>query len=534
MIQEDIPIISADESAMFQEGQGLLEEQSSDLLEMQAESSEAINATVDILADVQQIQEAEQSGMLNDTMIQVFGVRVNRFMDILEDKLIITKEERVQSGLQFDKSSPVAGLQSFKETLKEVGRKLIEWIIKIMDWLNNAHVKIFHFISNFIKAQAGISKKTREKIKTILEAEKIYLDTDVINEVIRKNIVLLSYALAGNLISDKIEIDNNSTDVAKLKLSFSIANLKLDTLKFLSIYEDTLADLSINKLPRVEMVKDENGADGKGMMIVADGNKDTGYEKYLRNLIWSKVMDSANPRMFLGIWLPGSMMSDEYAGKYLDDNFAKVLKTGTAYENTRIFVTSKKVYIDPSQKGILGKLKYDKQFMAVIFSKAGLSIAALSTAPLDCYNLSKEANPKLSLPEGIKPELFASHLTHFVDVIDKGSAALKSMASESSKRINDANKFLKDNVKALELNSKAEESDFFNPEFRNRLKMLGQQLLLYPSITNAQIHSLSDFISDGVKVLNSCMGTTADQDSVSDTNESSNEKPILLIAAPTK
>ena len=164
---DSTPMISANDADLILEESSLQEaadEAIQDTNELTHETASVIEETIDVINSTEEIEAAENAGLLSAIAVKAYSNRVNSYLDKLESRYIITKDDKLKPGLQFD--NPQAGLLSIGETLKAAVRKVIEWISKAIAYLFNFTDLVSNKISQFISSRAGVSKKLREKLNS--------------------------------------------------------------------------------------------------------------------------------------------------------------------------------------------------------------------------------------------------------------------------------------------------------------------------------------------------------------------------------
>jgi len=518
---QNIPLISGDDYNVILEDKSLQEftdEISQDSLDLTNESTEVIESTIDVIASTEEIEAASEAGLLSGIALKAYSNRVNSYLDKLESKQIILKEDKLMSGLQFD--NPHAGLLSVKETLKSAIRKVIEWAARVGAYMANAIELLYRKINDFIKSRAGVSKKLKERVKNI-SSDRIYVNTDVYNTVLKKNALLFSYSMADSI--SVLDIEGARASITRAEIAFDITKNKLDLTRFLETYAKVLQEFSVDKLPNV--VTESNG----DCKIVSNNSNIYGVEKYLIDTLYRKLSKDMTPQSFQGLWLPDQMVTGEDVKTSLSENEFN-------YSKTRMFLGKAQ-----NLKASTLKEKFKPLNLAyfVLFSKKDLSIAAVSGIEFDFMGAEKSFLKHVEIDsKNVKPNVFKNDLEKLVKLLDDSSDSLKKMFSESSKKVSTLNKYISKNIDELKkdgLKEGGKDSDIFNPELRLKLKVILQQSTLFPTFISSQIGTLSSLIDDGVKLLQASLGESADKEKVSTTPSSSEEKPvILLLAAPEK
>ena len=224
-MEKDVPMISGDDyNAILEESslQEATDEVIQDTNELTHETASVIEETIDVINSTEEIEAAENAGLLSTITVKAYSNRVNSYLDKLESRYIITKDDKLKPGLQFD--NPQAGLLSIKDTIKAAVRKVIEWISKAIAYSLNATSIIYNKLSDFIRSRASISKKLKEDLDKMLKSssDTFYVDTSVYNKILAKNGLLFSYYMGGNLGAKEIE----GTDALMNRLSVAIAITK--------------------------------------------------------------------------------------------------------------------------------------------------------------------------------------------------------------------------------------------------------------------------------------------------------------------
>ena len=519
-MEKDVPMISGDDyNAILEESslQEATDEVNQDSVELIEESKDVIDSTVEVIASTEEIEAAENAGLLSAITVKAYSNRVNSYLDKLESRYIITKDDKLKPGLQFD--NPQAGLLSIKDTIKAAVRKVIEWISKAIAYSLNATSIIYNKLSDFIRSRASISKKLKEDLDKMLKSssDTFYVDTSAYNKILAKNGLLFSYYMGGSLSAKEIE----GTDALMNRLSIAVAitKSKLEVQNFLKIFQDILKEFSISRLPNV--VKDGD----KTISIVSDGKDINGVEKFLTDIVFGKLGRSMTVGDFRGIWLPSMLTTGE---SELDRN-KEISINEFNYSKTRMIIHS-------AYNTKTGRFADYASF--VLYSKQNLSIAALSAVELDFSNSAKDLETNTAISTGdIKPYLFKKEIEELYKSVEKSIEVLKKMPSESSSRLDKINKYLKDNIESMKKEGMAEGDNhgaIFNPELKMKLKMIVQQQFFFPSIVSSEIKMLSGLVNDGIALLKASIGEHANIENVSKTKESSVEKPILLIAPPER
>ena len=136
IMETNIPMISGDDyNAILEESslQEAADEVIQDTNDLTHETASVIEETIDVINSTEDIEAAENAGLLSAITVKAYSNRVNSYLDKLESRHIITKDDKLKPGLQFD--NPQAGLLSVSETLKNAVRKVIEWIAKAFNYL---------------------------------------------------------------------------------------------------------------------------------------------------------------------------------------------------------------------------------------------------------------------------------------------------------------------------------------------------------------------------------------------------------------
>lgn len=519
-MEKDIPMISGDDyNAILEESslQEATDEVIQDTSELTHETASVIEETIDVINSTEEIEAAENAGLLSAITVKAYSNRVNSYLDKLESRYIITKDDKLKPGLQFD--NPQAGLLSIKDTIKAAVRKVIEWISKAIAYSLNATSIIYNKLSDFIRSRASISKKLKEDLDKMLKSssDTFYVDTSAYNKILAKNGLLFSYHIGGSLSAKEIE----GTDALMNRLSVAVAitKSKLEVQNFLKIFQDILKEFSISRLPNV--VKDGD----KSVSIVSDGKDINGVEKFLTDIVFSKLGRSMKIGDFRGVWLPGIITTGESA---LDKD-KEISINEFHYSKTRMIIHS-------AYNTKIGRFADYASF--ILYSKQNLSIAALSAVELDFSNSAKDLEINTTISTGdIKPYLFKKEIEELYKSVEKSIEVLKKMPSESSSRLDKINKYLKDNIESMKKEGMAEGDNhgaIFNPELKMKLKMIVQQQFFFPGIVSSEIKMLSGLVNDGIVLLKASIGEHANIENVSKTKESSVEKPVLLIAPPER
>ena len=194
-METNTPMISGDDyNAIFEDKslQEYTDEVNQDSAELIEESKDVIDSTVEVIASTEEIEAAENAGLLSAITIKAYSNRVNSYLDKLESKYIIAKDDKLKPGLQFD--NPQAGLLSIKDTIKAAVRKVIEWISKAIAYALNATSIIYNKLSDFIRSRASISKKLKEDLDKMIKSssDTFYVDTSAYNKILAKNGLLFS------------------------------------------------------------------------------------------------------------------------------------------------------------------------------------------------------------------------------------------------------------------------------------------------------------------------------------------------------
>jgi len=158
-----------------------------------------VTRLIDVINSTEEIEAAENAGLLSAIAVKAYSNRVNSYLDKLESRFIITKDDKLKPGLQFD--NPQAGLLSIKDTIKAAVRKVIEWISKAIAYALNATSIIYNKLSDFIRSRTSIPKKLKEDLDKMLKSssDTFYVDTSAYNKILAKNGLLFSYYMGGNL-----------------------------------------------------------------------------------------------------------------------------------------------------------------------------------------------------------------------------------------------------------------------------------------------------------------------------------------------
>ena len=522
-MEKDVPMISGDDyNAILEESslQEATDEVIQDTNELTHETASVIEETIDVINSTEEIEAAENAGLLSAITVKAYSNRVNSYLDKLESRYIITKDDKLKPGLQFD--NPKAGLLSIKDTIKAAVRKVIEWISKAIAYSLNATSIIYNKLSDFIRSRASISKKLKEDLDKMLKSssDTFYVDTSAYNKILTKNGLLFSYHTGGSLSAKEIE----GTDALMNRLSIAVAitKSKLEVQNFLKIFQDILKEFSISRLPNV--VKDGD----KTVSIVSDGKDINGVEKFLTDIVFSKLGRSMKVGDFRGVWLPGMLTTGESA----PDKDKEISINEFNYSKTRMIIHS--AYNPNAAKG----RRFADYASFILYSKQNLSIAALSAVELDFSNSAKDLEINTAISTGdIKPYLFKKEIEELYKSVEKSIEVLKKMPSESSSRLDKINKYLKDNIESMKKEGMAEGDNhgaIFNPELKMKLKMIVQQQFFFPAIVSSEIKMLSGLVNDGIALLKASIGEHANIENVSKTKESSVEKPVLLIAPPER
>ena len=116
---DSTPMISANDADLILEESSLQEaadEAIQDTNDLTHETASVIEETIDVINSTEEIEAAENAGLLSAIAVKAYSNRVNSYLDKLESRHIITKDDKLKSGLQFD--NPQAGLLSIKDTIK--------------------------------------------------------------------------------------------------------------------------------------------------------------------------------------------------------------------------------------------------------------------------------------------------------------------------------------------------------------------------------------------------------------------------------
>ena len=483
----EIPMISGDDyNAILEESslQEAADEAIQDTNELTHETASVIEETIDVISSTEEIEAAENAGLLSAITVKAYSNRVNSYLDKLESRYIIIKDDKLKPGLQFD--NPQAGLLSIKDTVKAAVRKVIEWISKAIAYSLNATSIIYNKLTDFIRSRVSISKKLKQDLDKALKSssDTFYIDTTVYNKILLKRALLFSYYMGATLnIEDKKEI-NEERLATNLTLSIYNINKELNSREFLRIFQDILKEFSVSRLP--DVVK--NG--DKTISIVGDGKNATGVEKFLIDVVYEKSKKSLRAGDFIGLWTP-SLFS---TGESMLDKDRKISINEFNYSKTRMIIDS------VSKDG-----KPTDYASFIFYSNQNLSIAAFSTIKLDFSNKDPHyfSDAKINTEEE-KPSLAKTELEGLYKSVENSIEILKKMPSESASRLGKINKYLKDNIDFIKENGMSEGDNhnaIFNPELKLKLKMIVQQQFLFPSIISSEIKMLSGLVNDGIILL---------------------------------
>lgn len=522
-MEKDVPMISGDDyNAILEESslQEAADEAIQDTNELTHETASVIEETIDVINSTEEIEAAENAGLLSAIAVKAYSNRVNSYLDKLESRYIITKDDKLKPGLQFD--NPQAGLLSIAETLKNAIRKVIEWAAKVVAYASNAVELLFRTVNNFIKSRASVSKTLREKVAN-LSSDNFYIDTEVYNNILKKNILFFSYSMADKL--GDLKIKNAEAGITRLEIASLLAASKLDISNFLEVYSSLLEEFSIDKIPNIEISNN-----GECSIISNKNSSITGVERYFVDLLYGKQAREMPASSFRGLWLPDMLTTGENQKTTVDKNEFD-------YSKTRAFFAST-ITINNNSKGVFDKLRLVNMIAFIMFSRKDLSMSAISAVEFDFLNREKimRENAKISV-ENANPVVFKSDLEKLIKDIDKASESLKGMFSNSLNRTNKLTKHISKNIDTLKKDGLKEgggDSTIFNQELRLKLKVILQQTLAFPQFISYEINSLSSLINDGLKLIEASTKKSANIEFVSKTETSSSEKPILLLVGSQK
>ena len=253
-METNIPMISGDDyNAILEESslQEATEEIIQDTTDLTHETASVIEETIDVINSTEEIEAAENAGLLSAITVKAYSNRVNSYLDKLESRYIITKDDKLKPGLQFD--NPQAGLLSIGETLKAAVRKVIEWITKAFAYLFNFTDLVSNKISQFISSRAGVSKKLREKLNSLKDTDYVFIDSKVYENILKKRAVEFEYAIKGKLTSPSFIQENSNL---KAEYSFTLMSQGLDISRMLDVFQEILEDKTKSRIPSIESSDD--------------------------------------------------------------------------------------------------------------------------------------------------------------------------------------------------------------------------------------------------------------------------------------
>ena len=509
----EIPLISGDDQNVILEESSLQEttaEIIQDTTDLAHETATTIEETIDVLNSTEEIEAAENAGLLSSITVKAYSNRVNSYLDKLESRFIITKDDRLKQGLQFD--NPQAGLLSIAETLKNVIRKVIEWITKAFAYLFNFTDLVANKISQFISSRAGISKKLREKLNALKNTDYVFIDSKVYEDILKKRVIEFEYAIKGKLSSPKFIKDNGTLGV---EYASTILAQELDVTKMLAVFQEILADKTKSRIPSIESDNDT--------VVIRDVGDQNRIEQMFIN---DRFSDLLSP---LKSWL---------GAKAKDENDDSLIFGSAAFlgANFNAFVTADDVSsITPkTTRAIIDRNKVEY----LMYPSKGLSLKAHVGYT---YTYKNDALDRINLKvdKKEKPSMFIDELNSFVKAIDDATNSLKNMAKDSKDKANALKSWASKNTKELEeMASKSgrennDSSKLFNIEFKTKLAMNVNMVNYFPMIVSKMMSSLSAAIDDGVKLI--AASTVQSPVKAERSNTGSNKDGnYLLLAVPEK
>lgn len=512
-METNTPMISGDDyNAILEESslQEATDEVIQDTNELTHETASVIEETIDVINSTEEIEAAENAGLLSAITVKAYSNRVNSYLDKLESRYIITKDDKLKPGLQFD--NPQAGLLSITETLKNVIRKVIEWITKAFTYLFNFTDMISNKISQFISSRAGISNKLRKKLNALKDTDYVFVDSKVYEDILKKRVVEFEYAIKGKLSSPKFIKDNGAS---KVEYASTVLAEGLDITRMLAVFQEILEDKTKSRIPSIESDNDT--------VVVRDVGDQNRIEQMFIN---DRFSDLLSP---LKSWL---------GAKAKDENDDSLTFSSAAFlgANFNAFVTADDVSnITPkTTRAIIdcNKVEY------LMYPSKGLSLKA-HVGYTYAYKNDALDRINLKVDKKEKPSMFIDELNSLVKVIDDATNSLKNMAKDSKDKANALKSWASRNTKELEemANKSGKEnndsSKLFNTEFKTKLAMNVNMVNYFPMIVSKMMSSLSAAIDDGVKLI--AASTVQSPVKAERSNTGSNrDGNYLLLAVPER
>lgn len=529
---DTLPLISGDDYNVILEDKSLQEyadEVNQDSTELIEESKDVIDSTIEVIASTEEIEAANEAGLLSGLALKAYSNRVNSYLDKLYSKQIIPIEDKSLAGLQ--SNNPQAGLLSIKETLKSAIRKVIEWFSNAINYLFNWGDMLSNKIAQFIASRAGISKSLRKKIEDAKDADYLFIDTKVYEDIVKKRALEFQYAIKGKAR----ELDLSKDD--KAILDAVILTEKLDVVKILSGFEDILEDKVKSRIPTLT----QDGED----VVVRDLDNPNKIEQLFINDNFKSLLDNWT---IMGKNISPGENSDERSYSNIIgakfNVFTTFDKDRIKPKNTRAIINVNSVYI-------------------LMYGDKGLFLIA---EDLIGYKDKQEFIDmiKITVDPKTKPSIMIDELNYLVKIIDDASASLKSMAKDSKERAKSIKTWGDKNIQTLkematanlekekidpltenlksqdkvdkidkEIKNLNDDSKIFNAEFKNRLNMNIHMLNKFPSIVTAMMRSLASTVDDGARLIEASLvkSPAKAERSKSTSNE---DGRYLLLAAPEK
>ena len=514
-MEKDVPMISGDDyNAILEESslQEATDEVIQDTNELTHETASVIEETIDVINSTEEIEAAENAGLLSAIAVKAYSNRVNSYLDKLESRYIITKDDKLKPGLQFD--NPQAGLLSVSETLKNAVRKVIEWISKAFDYLFGFTDLIQNKISQFISSRAGISKKLREKLNSLKDADYVFIDTKAYEDVLKSRALEFQYALIGKMSDVELKGEEKETS---LIISASIFLKKLGVSEVLNAYADILEDKVKSRIPSI-------AGEGDDIVIRELGSKNRIEQLFLNEQfkVFSRFFEqrfNVDENSNLKTVNTDLIKDMEFKPSFTSSSDRGAIEI----KNTRAIIEKKRITILP-------------------YTEKGLSLIGYIPLIIHYSKDAKNALEHLSLnvEKDKNPTLFIEDLKLLVKIVDDATGTLKTMAKDSKDKANAIKGWAKKNTEELkklyEANNKKEAADdsaIFNTELKNRLAINANMVNYFPKIVSLMMSSLSSAIDDGVKLIAASTVQAVEKAKRSSTG-SSEDGEYLLLAVPER